>query len=93
VAQVENAGQPNERELPPGKDGGYMWRLNSYWRYFDTGNGVYVQAEAVSLTRDIPTGLNWLVGSFVQSVPRESLDFALRSTRDAVLGAAASTPH
>jgi hypothetical protein len=87
IAQVENAGGPDERELPPGKDGGYLWRLNSYWRYFDSGRGVYVQCEAVSLTRDIPTGLNWLVGSFVQTVPKESLEFTLNSTRSAVLRA------
>jgi hypothetical protein len=85
IAQVENARQPGERELPPGKDGGFLWRLNSYWRYFDSGSGVYVQCEAVSLTRDIPVGLNWLVGSFVQSVPKESLEFTLNSTRSAVL--------
>lgn len=85
IAQIENAGQPDEHELPPGKDGGYMWRLNSYWHYFDSGRGVYVQCEAISLTRDIPAGLNWLIGSFVQSIPKESLDFTLRSTRNAVL--------
>lgn len=85
IAQVENAGEPDEHELPPGKDGGYLWRLNSYWRYFDSGRGVYVQCEAVSLTRDIPAGLNWLVGPFVESVPRESLEFTLNSTRSAVL--------
>jgi hypothetical protein len=85
IAQVENAGEVNEHELPPGKDGGFMWRLNSYWRYFDSGSGVYVQCEAISLTRDIPTGLNWLVGSFVESVPKESLEFTLQSTRSAVL--------
>jgi len=84
IAQVENAGEPDEHELPPGKDGGYLWRLNSYWRYFDSGRGVYVQCEAVSLTRDIPGGLNWLVGSFVESVPKESLEFTLQSTRSAV---------
>jgi hypothetical protein len=84
VVQIENAGRPDEAPLPPGKDGGYLWRLNSYWRFFDSGNGVYVQCEAVSLTRDIPAGLNWLVGSFVESVPRESLDFTLQSTRNAV---------
>ncbi len=87
VAQVENAGEANEHELPPGKDGGYMWRLNSYWRYFDSGRGVYVQCEAVSLTRDIPTGLNWLIAPFIQSVPKESLEFTLQSTRYAVLRA------
>jgi hypothetical protein len=85
IAQVENAGQSNEHELPPGKDGGYLWRLNSYWRYFDSGSGVYVQCEAVSLTRDIPAGLNWLVGSFVEGVPKESLEFTLHSTSSAVL--------
>jgi hypothetical protein len=85
ITQVEDAGEPDEHELPVGKDGGYLWRLNSYWRYFDSGSGVYVQCEAVSLTRDIPTGLNWLVGPFVQSVPKESLEFTLESTRSEVL--------
>ena len=85
IAQVENAGSPGQHELPPGKDGGYLWRLNSYWRFFDSGSGVYVQCEAISLTRDIPAGLSWLVGSFVESIPRESLDFTLQSTRAAVL--------
>jgi hypothetical protein len=91
VAQVENSGQPNEYQLPPGKDGGYMWRLNSYWHYFDSGSGVYLQLEAISLTRDVPAGLNWLVGPYIQNVPRESLDFALRSTRTVVLQRATHT--
>jgi len=91
IAQVENAGEPNERELPPGQDGGYLWRLNSYWRYFDSGKGVYVQCEAISLTRDIPAGLGWLIGPMVESAPRESLEFTLQSTRVAVLREAART--
>ena len=85
VAQVENLGKPDEQELPPGKDGGFLWRLNSYWRYFDSGNGVYVQCEAISLSRDIPMGLGWLLGPIAESVPRESLEFILGSTRSAAL--------
>jgi hypothetical protein len=85
IAQVENAGEPNEHELPPGKDGGYMWRLNSYWRYFESGRGVYVQCEAISLTRDIPAALNWIIAPFIESIPKESLEFTLQSTRSAVL--------
>jgi hypothetical protein len=38
-----------------------------------------MQIESVSLTRSIPTGLGWAVGPFVESVPRESLEFTLRS--------------
>jgi len=84
IVEVQHHDESDERQLPPGRDGGFLWRLDSYWRFADTGSGVYVQCEAVSLTRDIPTGLNWLVGPFVESIPRESLQFTLQSTRDAV---------
>lgn len=85
IAEVEHYGEAAERDMPPGNDGGFLWRLDSYWRFVDTGRGVYVQCEAISLTRDIPTGLGWLIGPFVESIPRESLAFTLDSTRDAVL--------
>jgi hypothetical protein len=45
-----------------------------------------VQCEAISLSRDIPAGLGWLISPFIESIPRESLEFTLRSTRAAVLG-------
>lgn len=85
IAEVEHPGETGERDLPPGNDGGFLWRLDSYWRFADTGHGVYVQCEAISLTRDIPTGLHWLIGPFVESIPKESLEFTLESTRDTVL--------
>jgi hypothetical protein len=85
IAEVEHSGEADERDMVPGNDGGFLWRLDSYWRFVDTGHGVFVQCEAISLTRDIPTGLGWLIGPFVESIPRESLAFTLESTRDAVL--------
>jgi len=86
IAEVTHPGEPDERQIPPGKDSGYLWRLNSYWRFYETARGVYVQCEAVSLSRDIPAGLGWLISPFIESIPRESLEFTLRSTRAAVLG-------
>jgi hypothetical protein len=86
IAEVTHPGESSERQMPPGKDNGFLWRLDSYWRFFESGRGVYVQCEAVSLTRDIPTGLGWLIAPFIESVPKESLEFTLRSTRTAVLG-------
>jgi hypothetical protein len=84
IAQVEHVGEPGESRLPPGQDDGFLWRLNSYWRYAEADRGVYVQCEAISLTRDIPAGAGWLVAPFVESVPKESLEFTLESTRAAV---------
>jgi hypothetical protein len=84
IAEVENAGKSNESEKPVGEDSGFMWRLNSYWRFLQRDGGVYVQLEAISLTRNIPTGIGWLVEPFVTSIPRESLSFTLMRTRNAL---------
>lgn len=85
VAEVENPGTPNERELPVGHDGGYLWRLNTYWRLLQRDGGVYVQCESISLTRDIPFGLGWVVKPFVTSLPKDSLAFTLETTRNALM--------
>ncbi len=86
IAEVEDAGTPKEREKPVGDDSGYMWRLNSYWRFWERDGGVYVQLEAISLTRDIPQGVGWLIRPFIETVPRESLMFTLSRTREALTG-------
>jgi hypothetical protein len=81
IAEVENPNTADERERPIGSDGGYLWRLNTYWRLLARDGGLYIQCESVSLTRGIPTGFGWLVGPFVTSIPKESLTFTLETTR------------
>jgi hypothetical protein len=81
VQEVEHAGASSERDLPEGKDNGYLWRINNYWRFLQRDGGTYVQCESVSLSRDIPTGFAWLVAPFVESVPRDSLRFTLEAAR------------
>jgi hypothetical protein len=85
IAEVANPGEKNESEKPVGNDSGFMWRLNSYWRFEQRDGGTYVQLEAISLTRDIPAGLSWLVAPFVNSIPRESLEFTLQRTREGLM--------
>lgn len=81
IAEVDHAGGAIETEKPIGNDSGFLWRLNSYWRFWQRDGGTYVQLEAISLTRDIPTGLGWLIRPLVTSVPQESLQFTLSHTR------------
>src|SRR5260370_18949652 len=85
IAEVENAGKSGEREKAPGDDGGFMWRMETWWRMEERDGGVYVQSEAASLTRDIPTGLGWMIKPFVTDIPKESLTFTLQATRKAVV--------
>jgi hypothetical protein len=85
IVEISHPDERDERATPEGRGEGFMWRLDSFWRFAEKDGGVYVQCEAVSLTRDIPTGLNWLIAPFIESIPRESLEFTLLSTRSAVL--------
>ena len=84
VAEVENPGKSDEREKTPGDDGGYMWRMETWWRMVEADGGVYLQSEAASLTRDLPAGVGWMVGPFVNSIPKDTLTFTLEATRKAV---------
>jgi hypothetical protein len=93
IAEVDDPDTREEREKPVGRDGGYLWRLNSYWRFLERDNGVYVECESVTLTRDIPSGFGWLVRPFVTSIPRESLTFTLETTRTRLAAAARSSPR
>ena len=80
IAELEDPDTPREREKPVGRDGGYLWRLSTYWRFLERDGGTYVQCESITLTRGIPIGLGWLIRPFVTSIPRETLEFTLATT-------------
>ena len=85
IAEVQNPGEPDESEMEPGHDHGFLWRLNSYWRFEQRDGGVYVECEAISLSRTVPVGFGWLVNPIVRTLPRDSLANTLRSMRTAVM--------
>jgi hypothetical protein len=80
ISEISSPGTRDEHALQPSEEHGFLWRLNTYWSYEERDGGLYMQIESVSLTRAIPMGLGWAIGPFVKSVPRESLEFTLRST-------------
>lgn len=94
IAEVQHPDAPDEQEKPIGRDSGFLWRFNNYCGLEERQEGTYVQCETVSLSRNIPTGLGWLIGPFVTSIPRESLTFTLQTMRRALTtGRQASSPN
>lgn len=81
IVEVEDAGTPSEHTLPEGNDHGYLWRLNSYWRYQQVDGGVLVELESLSLSRDIPFVFKPFVRPLVDRVARESIRRTLESLR------------
>jgi hypothetical protein len=84
IAEIGSPGTSSERVLRPDEEHGFLWRLNTYWSYEERDGGLYLQIESVSLTRSVPTGLNWVIQPFIEKIPRESLEFTLRATCNAL---------
>jgi hypothetical protein len=79
ISEVDGA-----HDLPVGTGQGFLWRLNSYWLIEPRAEGLYLECRAVSLSRDIPTGLGWIVRPMISSVPRDSLQTTLEAARRAL---------
>jgi len=86
IAEVADAGEPDEHEKPPDEERGFLWRLNTYSRLEERDGGVYFQLETIALTRQVPFALRWLINPFVERIPKESLSLLLNATRKAVQG-------
>jgi hypothetical protein len=84
IAEIDSPGTASERALNAGEEHGFLWRLNTYWSYEEKDGGLYLQIESLSLTRSIPHGLGWVIRPYIESIPRESLQFTLRSTCNAL---------
>ena len=81
---MDNPGKRDERELPPGTGHGFLWQLDTYWRFQERDGGTWMECQAISLTRDVPTGLGWLIEPIIRGLPKESLETTLRETAAAL---------
>jgi hypothetical protein len=84
VREIVDYGQRSARLLPPDRGSGYIWRLRSMARMEERDGGVYVELEALALTRDIPGSVDWLVGPVIKRLSRNSVVTTLSQTRQAV---------
>jgi hypothetical protein len=84
IAEVDDAGTAKEKVHAPDTGYGFLWRLYSYWKFMGQEDGVVVECRAISLTRDVPLGLGWIIDPIVKNLPRESLLNTLKATRQAL---------
>lgn len=84
VQEIEDYGHAAEHLLPPDQGNGFIWRMHSIARYEERDGGVYLELEAIALTRDIPASLRWLVNPVVNKLSVRSLETTLHQTRLAV---------
>lgn len=74
----------DNKPLPEGTGQGFLWRMNSYWLIEPRREGLYLECRAISLSRDVPTGLGWIARPFISTVPRDSLKATVEEARNAL---------
>ena len=84
VQEIEEYGAATQHTLHEGEGSGIIWRLFGIARYIERDGGVYIELEAIGLSRDIPASLRWIVEPIVRRVSRGSLSTSLRQTANAV---------
>jgi hypothetical protein len=84
VREIEHFRRPDQNMLPPDTGNGFIWRIRSVARFEERDGGVYLELEAMALTRDIPGSLAWMVNPVVNHLSVNSLTTTLRQTRGAI---------
>ena len=84
IQEIEEYGTPAQHILREGEGNGIIWRLFGITRYVERDGGVYVELEAIGLSRDIPASLRWFIEPIVRRVSRRSLSTSLQQTENAV---------
>lgn len=83
IHELDKPGKDEEREKPEGKDSGYMWRLNSYWRFQQDKDGVELTLESLTLSRGIPgPPVSWVVSPIVEKISKGLLETTLLTLRN-----------
>lgn len=77
---VEVAG-PDAAEGSPAQDRGLLWGLNHYWRIAESDGGLYVECEALVLSRRVPAWLQWIADPLISQASRKMLAGTLEATR------------
>ena len=61
IQEVDRFGTPAQRTLPEDQGTGLIWRLSSITRLEERDGGVYMELEAIVLSRDIPAAFRLVV--------------------------------
>jgi hypothetical protein len=84
IRELDKYGSPEQRTLPEDMGTGLIWRLSSITRFEERDGGVYLELEALALSRDIPAAFRLFVTPIVRRVSKDSLATSLHQTKVAV---------
>ncbi len=80
VKELRDAGNSSAGYYPEGDDHGFVWRTNTYWFARQSGDGIDLELDSITLSRPNPSGFAWYGGKR----SHDAVDKMLRDTRAAI---------
>lgn len=80
IREISDYGGASSRTLPENQGSGMIWRLYSVTWFEEADSGVYIELEAIALSRDIPGALRWMVEPIIRRVSRSAMETSLKQT-------------
>ena len=71
----------SERIAAVAHDRGLLWGLNHYWRIAESDGGLYMECEALVLSRKLPGLIQWIADPMIAQAARKTLVRTLEATR------------
>jgi hypothetical protein len=94
IREIAEYGAPEQHMLPEDEGSGLIWRLLTVVRFEERDGGLYIEVEAIALSRDIPGAVRLIAEPIVRRVSRDALTTSLKQTEAAVrAGAASNATH
>lgn len=84
IQEIREYEHPGQEKLPPDQGSGYIWRVYDVTRFEERDGGVYVEMEALALSRDIPAAFRWMVDPIVRRVSKGAIETSLHQMQEAV---------
>jgi len=84
VQEWSEYGTAKQHKLHPGEGSGYLWEIATISRFQERDSGVYLEMEAIALSRDVPLQLRFLVDPIIRRIAASTLTASLQETQKAV---------
>jgi hypothetical protein len=91
VQEWAQYGGSTQHKLPAGEGTGLLWSVSDTTRFEERDGGVYVEMEAIALSRDVPVAMREIVNPIIRRVSKSTLLTSLDQTRKAVESKAKTT--
>lgn len=84
LTELQNPGESTERPISLAESHGFLEKSFTVVRYSEQQAGTMIEIDSVTLTREVPGSLRWLISPFIHRFARQTMTATLESIQTQV---------